>query len=412
MNAQPASVAQTAVRGGRGCRFAGHLSARAPAGAAAWPDRGHRRRQGGGRDGARGRRPLAGRRCRGWSSPATATACRASTSRSSRQRIRCPMPPAEQAARRMLELVQGLGAGRSGAVPDLRRRLGAAALPAPGLTLEDKQAVNRALLRSGANIGEMNCVRKHLSAIKGGRLAAACAPARVVTLLISDVPGDDPAVIASGPTVPTRPAAPMRWRSWRSTASTRHRPVAASTCARRRDETPKPGDPRLGRCELVMLTHAAGIACEAAADGRASSRHPAGHPGRRDRGRGARRRAGACRHRAPGRAPRPTVRARPACCSPAARPRSRCAARAAAGAMPSFCWRWPSRCDGHPGIYALAGDTDGIDGTEDNAGAILTPDTLERARRAGLRSPRPSSPTTTATASSRPSATWSSPARP
>ena len=76
------------------------------------------------------------------------------------------------------------------------------ALPAPGLTLADKQAVNRALLASGATIGEMNAVRKHLSAIKGGRLAAAAAPARVVTLAISDVPGDDPAVIASGPTVP------------------------------------------------------------------------------------------------------------------------------------------------------------------------------------------------------------------
>ncbi len=76
------------------------------------------------------------------------------------------------------------------------------ALPAPGLTLADKQAVNRALLASGATITEMNAVRKHLSAIKGGRLAAAAAPARVVTLAISDVPGDDPAVIGSGPTVP------------------------------------------------------------------------------------------------------------------------------------------------------------------------------------------------------------------
>jgi glycerate 2-kinase len=74
-------------------------------------------------------------------------------------------------------------------------------LPLAGITLADKQAVNRALLASGASIGEMNCVRRHLSAIKGGRLAAACHPARVVTLLISDVPGDDPRDIASGPTV-------------------------------------------------------------------------------------------------------------------------------------------------------------------------------------------------------------------
>ena len=76
------------------------------------------------------------------------------------------------------------------------------ALPAPGLTLEDKQSVNAALLKCGAPIDEMNCLRKHLSGIKGGRLAAAAAPAKVVTLLVSDVPGDDPAVIASGPTVP------------------------------------------------------------------------------------------------------------------------------------------------------------------------------------------------------------------
>ena len=75
-------------------------------------------------------------------------------------------------------------------------------LPADGLTLADKQRINQALLNSGAAIDEMNCVRKHLSAIKGGRLAARCAPARVVTLMISDVPGDDPSVIASGPTVP------------------------------------------------------------------------------------------------------------------------------------------------------------------------------------------------------------------
>ena len=102
----------------------------------------------------------------------------------------------------MLELVRGLSADDlvvaliSGGGSSLLT------LPPPGLTLADKQAVNRALLRSGASIDEMNCVRKHLSAIKGGRLAAAAHPARVVTLLISDVPGDDPSAIASGPTVP------------------------------------------------------------------------------------------------------------------------------------------------------------------------------------------------------------------
>src|SRR6185295_4108850 len=108
----------------------------------------------------------------------------------------------ETAARRILAAVQGLGP--DDLVLALISGGGSAlmALPAAGLTLADKQAINRALLASGANITEMNCVRKHLSAIKGGRLAAAAAPARVVALAISDVPGDDPAVIASGPTVP------------------------------------------------------------------------------------------------------------------------------------------------------------------------------------------------------------------
>src|SRR3954463_1293291 len=115
-----------------------------------------------------------------------------------------PVPDAsgEAAARQILNMVQGLGP--DDLVLALISGGGSAllTLPAPGLTLEDKKAINAALLRSGAPIGEMNCVRKHLSAIKGGRLAAAAAPARVVTLVISDVPGDDPSAIASGPTVP------------------------------------------------------------------------------------------------------------------------------------------------------------------------------------------------------------------
>ena len=123
-----------------------------------------------------------------------------------------PDESGHQAAKRMLEMVQGLGpddlvlALISGGGSSLL------SLPAAGLTLEDKQAVNAALLRSGASIGEMNIVRKHLSAIKGGRLAAAAYPARLVTLVISDVPGDDPAVIASGPTVPTVRLSPKRAR--------------------------------------------------------------------------------------------------------------------------------------------------------------------------------------------------------
>ncbi|RYF63808.1 MAG: DUF4147 domain-containing protein, partial [Comamonadaceae bacterium] len=115
-----------------------------------------------------------------------------------------PVPDAAglDAAQRILALTQGLT--ENDLVLCLISGGGSAllTLPADGLTLEDKQRINKALLESGAAIDEMNCVRKHLSRIKGGRLAAACAPARVVTLTISDVPGDDPSVIASGPTVP------------------------------------------------------------------------------------------------------------------------------------------------------------------------------------------------------------------
>nr|MBA2351657.1 DUF4147 domain-containing protein [Burkholderiales bacterium] len=125
-------------------------------------------------------------------------------------------------------------------------------LPAPGLTLEEKQTINKALLKSGANISEMNCVRKHLSAIKGGRLAAACAPAQVVTLLISDVPGDDPAVIASGPTVgdPTTFSDALaileKYKLSEPAGVVAHLKKAG-------DETPKPNDPRLARAKTVMV---------------------------------------------------------------------------------------------------------------------------------------------------------------
>src|ERR1700722_8531362 len=153
-----------------------------------------------------------------------------------------PVPDAnsEAAARRILETVGGLGpddlvlALISGGGSSLM------ALPAPGLTLADKQAMNAALLASGATITEMNAVRKHLSAIKGGRLAAAAAPARVVTLAISDVPGDDPAVIASGPTVPD-PTTFADARSVLAKYGIAPSPQVAARLRQDEDETPKPG---------------------------------------------------------------------------------------------------------------------------------------------------------------------------
>ncbi|WP_313562180.1 glycerate kinase type-2 family protein, partial [Diaphorobacter nitroreducens] len=125
-------------------------------------------------------------------------------------------------------------------------------LPAEGITLEEKQRINRALLESGAAIGEMNCVRKHLSRIKGGRLAAACAPARVVTLTISDVPGDDPSVIASGPTVPDAStcadALDILARYHIDIPAAVHAALQAGAL-----ETPKPGDVRFAGHAVHMI---------------------------------------------------------------------------------------------------------------------------------------------------------------
>src|SRR5258707_8079427 len=147
----------------------------------------------------------------------------------------------EAAARRILETVCGLGP--DDLVLALISGGGSAlmALPAPGLTLADKQAMNAALLASGATISEMNAVRKHLSAIKGGRLAAAARPARVVTLAISHVPGDDPAVIASGPTVPD-PTTFADARAIIARYGIEPSPAVAARLAQATDETPNPGE--------------------------------------------------------------------------------------------------------------------------------------------------------------------------
>ncbi len=165
-----------------------------------------------------------------------------------------PVPDAagEQAAQRMLSLVQGLreddlvlcliSGGGSALLP----------LPAPGLTLAHKQALNRQLLASGATIGEMNCVRRHLSAIKGGRLAAACHPARVRTLLISDVPGDQPGDIASGPTAADASTcadalAVLQRHGITPDADVLHVLTSGE------GESVKPDDPRLARAELRLI---------------------------------------------------------------------------------------------------------------------------------------------------------------
>jgi glycerate 2-kinase len=257
-------------------------------------------------------------------------------------------------------------------------------LPAPGLTLADKQAVNRALLHSGAAIGEMNCVRKHLSAIKGGRLAAACAPARVLTLAISDVPGDDPAVIASGPTVAdasTCADALAICRRYRIELP----PVALAGLQSGAFETPKPGDERLAGHELVMLATPQ-MSLQAAADA-ARAQGLAAHI-LSDEMEGESRVVGglhAALARAVARRGEPfskpcvilsggetTVTVAPG--QPAGK----------GGRATEFLLGCALALQCEPGVYALAADTDGIDGVGPHAGALLTPTSLGRARALGL----------------------------
>ena len=286
-----------------------------------------------------------------------------------------------EAAERMLKLVQGLG--EDDLVLCLISGGGSAllALPAHGLTLQDKQAINRALLKSGANITEMNCVRKHLSAIKGGRLAAAACPARVVTLTISDVPGDDPAVIASGPTVPDRTTFADA-RAILGKYQIREPAGVVEHLRAARDETPKPGDPRLARCETHLIA-APQQSLEAAAEvARAAGFTPLilGDALEGESREVAMVHAGIARqvlrHDQPVQAPcvllsggETTVTVR---------------GKGRGGRNAEFLLALTVALDGLPGVYAMAGDTDGVDGTDDNAGAILTPDTLARAAAAGV----------------------------
>ncbi|MGE5793843.1 MAG: glycerate kinase type-2 family protein [Bacteroidota bacterium] len=293
-----------------------------------------------------------------------------------------PVPDAagRRAAARMLEMVKGLG-------PDdlvlcLISGGGSALLAAPaeGLTLEDKQAVNRALLKSGANITEMNCVRKHLSAIKGGRLAAAAAPARVVTLAISDVPGDDPSVIASGPTVPDPTtfadalAVLAKYGIDEPHAALEHLRAA-------RDETPKPGDLRFARNEVIMLATAQD-ALRAAADlARAAGVAPVilGDTIEGEARDVAAVHAGIARQVARFGGELGSIGAPPCVLLSGGETTVTVRGGGRGGRNVEFLLALAVALDGHPGIAAIAADTDGIDGSEDNAGALLAPDSLGRA---------------------------------
>ena len=285
------------------------------------------------------------------------------------------------AAGRMLEMVKGLTADDlvlcliSGGASALL------ALPAPGLTLADKQEVNRLLLKSGAHIGDMNTVRKHLSAIKGGRLAIAAQPAQVLSWLISDVPNDDPGVIGSGPTVADRTtfadalAVLAKYKIDPPAAVRAHLEAGA---AGRIEETPKPADPRLKRVETVMVATPQRSLDAAAAIARSRGCVVVMLG---DNLEGEARQLGATHARRAlqlvGTVNKPTVILSGGETTVTVRGKGR------GGRNVEYLLAEAIAAEGAPTIWGLAADTDGVDGAEDIAGGIFTPDTLARARAKG-----------------------------
>ena len=250
-------------------------------------------------------------------------------------------------------------------------------LPAPGLTLADKQQIGRALLRSGAPIGEMNCVRKHLSAVKGGRLALLAAPARLVTLAISDVPGDDPAVIASGPTV----ADPTTRQQALAILERRRIPMAPAVRAWLEDpssETPK----AIPNRDMRLIATPRDALAAAALTARGLGLQPVVLG---DALEGEARAMGAAHARlalqiADGLGPHqaPVVLISGGETTVTVRGRGR------GGRNAEYLLAVALGLGGRPGVHALAADTDGVDGSEDNAGAVVSPDSLARAAALGL----------------------------
>jgi glycerate 2-kinase len=291
-----------------------------------------------------------------------------------------PDDAGERVARRVLAMVSNLE--ESDRVIFLLSGGGSSllALPAEGIDLADKQAINKALLRSGASIGEMNCVRKHLSAIKGGRLAKACWPASVYTYAISDVPGDEASVIASGPTV----ADPSTSAEALAILARYQIEIPANVRAWLQDprsETVKPGDPCLSRSHFQLIAMP-----QQSLDAAAARAEAAGVPAlilgdlEGEAREVAKVHAGIARqvllHGQPLKAPcvilsggETTVTVR---------------GNGRGGRNAEFLLSLTHCLKGLPGVYALAGDTDGIDGSEDNAGALMTPDSYRHAARLGL----------------------------
>ena len=261
-------------------------------------------------------------------------------------------------------------------------------LPADGLTLADKQRINQSLLNSGANISEMNCLRKHLSRIKGGRLAAACAPARVVTLTISDVPGDDPSIIASGPTVPDATTCADALALLKRYDID----VPAAVLAQLESgalETPKPGDATFSGHKVHMIAtpqqslEAAAVAARAAGlNAYILSDEMEGESREVGKVHAALARAAA---RGTGAFEKPCVILSGGETTVTIKPLRLGAAKGRGGRAGEFCMGLARGLQGQSGVYALAADTDGIDGIEDNAGAFVTPDTLAKATALGIK---------------------------
>lgn len=254
-------------------------------------------------------------------------------------------------------------------------------LPGPGITLDEMRALTTALLKSGAAIGDMNIVRKHLSRINGGRLAAAAHPARVLTLAISDVPGDDPATIGSGPTVPdTTTLADARDVLKRFGIA----PAAsiAAHLGRPESESVKPGDTRLARAEfrLVASPQASLEAAAALARKRGFAPLILGDAIEGEAREVAQAHAQLARDIRQGKGP---VKA-PAVILSGGETTVTVRGKGRGGRNAEFLLALTLALEGLAGVFALAGDTDGIDGTEDNAGAIATPDSLARARQRGV----------------------------
>ncbi len=253
-------------------------------------------------------------------------------------------------------------------------------MPAEGISLQDKQSLTAALLRSGANIAEINCVRKHLSAIKGGRLAVACSPAQLVTLAISDVPGNDISVIASGPTVPDETSSSMALdilQVYDVDTPENVRAHLRSAVA----ETPKPGDSVFAGSETVILATADDAMNAAARAARQSNVEPlvlgdlAG-----DATELAQSHAALAKEAAAGSGP-----VQPPCVLISGGETTvTVRGKGKGGRNCEYALALALALDRQPGIYAIACDTDGIDGTEDNAGCYITPDSLHRADKQSL----------------------------